>query len=117
MDTLINTASHWMPGTAIQKQKIDSSIYNKFLAFADSQKKSKTLWYMVSMIAQGVFFLPIPAVLIYYFNAPIIVLAITLILFFANIIAGMGGSNVRTLISLFVVSVSMHLFMLAFFMI
>ena len=113
METIINAPSHWIPGSATQTHKID--IYNKWLAFEDSQAKSKTLWYMVSLIAQGVLFLPLPAMLMYYYNAPIVILVITLTLYFANIIAGMGGSGIRTLISLFAFSVIVHLVMLATF--
>ena len=115
MATLTNAPAHWLAEPATQKQKNTINIYNKLLAFADGQAQSKTLWYMVSMIAQGVLFLPIPAVLIYYFNAPIMVLAVTLILFFANIIAGMGGEGIRMLMALFALSVFVHLVMLAVF--
>jgi hypothetical protein len=115
MATLTNAPSHWIAGSAIQKQKNDSNIYNKWIAFADGQAKNKTLWYMVSMITQGVLFLPVPAVLIYYFNAPMVVLIITLSLFFANIIAGMGGEGIRTLTSLFATSFIVHILMLAIF--
>ncbi len=114
METIKLTASlPWHAEPATQKHKIN--IYEKWLAFEDSQAQSKTLWYLISMIAQGVLFLPVPAVLLYYFNAPIIVLAITMTLFFSNIIAGMGGSGIRTLISLFAVSAIVHLVMVAVF--
>jgi hypothetical protein len=116
MTTLTNTTTHWLAERATQKQKSNSNIYDKWIAFADGQAKNKTLWYMVSMITQGVLFLPVPAVLIYYFNAPIIVLAVTLTLFFANIIAGMGGEGIRTLTSLFAISVIVHILMLAIFL-
>ena len=115
MAALTNTTTHWLAETATQKQKDNSNTYDKWIAFADRQAKNKTLWYMVSMITQGVFFLPVPAVLIYYFNAPVIVLVITLSLFFANIIAGMGGEGIRSLTSLFAISFIVHMLMLAIF--
>jgi len=115
METSINVPTRWTAEPAAKTQGSDSSIYYKLTAFADSQAHSKTLWYLVSMIAQGVLFLPVPAVLMYYFNAPGIVLAITMTLFFSNIIAGMGGAGTRTLILLFAVSVAVHLLMLAIF--
>jgi hypothetical protein len=109
----ITAPSNWIAKSASSSYKIN--IYDKWIAFEDSQAKHKTFWYLVSMIAQGVLFLPLPAVLIYYFNAPILVLTITMTLFFANIIAGMGGLGIRTLISLFAISAVVHLIMAATF--
>jgi hypothetical protein len=119
METTINVAAHWTAGTTTQKQKstVNGNIFARFLAFADGQQKSKTMWFMVSLIAQAVLFLPVPAVLMYYFNAPVVVLAITMGLFFANVIAGMGGAGTRVLISLFALSALIHLIMLAVFII
>ncbi len=90
-----------------------STVYDRILDFADSQNNNKTAWFLVSLVAQGVLFLPVPAALIYYFNAPVLVLAITMILFFANIIAGMGGASIRTLIFLFAASIMVNLAMIA----
>jgi hypothetical protein len=113
MATLINNTTTWAAGSAAPTHQIN--LYTKWFAFTESQAKSKTAWYILSMIAQGVLFLPIPAVLLYYFNAPIFVLVITLGLFFANIIAGMGGAGIRALISLFAASIIIHLIMLMIF--
>ncbi|OCX53890.1 hypothetical protein BEL04_06280 [Mucilaginibacter sp. PPCGB 2223] len=92
------------------------SLWNKWLTLADSQAPRKTLWFMISLISQGVLFLPMPALLIYYFNAPVFVLGITLVLFFINFIAGMGGSNIRTTLTLFAISIMAHLIMLLIFL-
>jgi hypothetical protein len=92
-----------------------ANLWFKWLVFADSQADSKTLWFMVSLIVQGVLFLPLPAVLIYYFNAPTLILAVTLGLFFANIITGMSGSGIRTTLNLFAVSFVAHVLMLVLF--
>lgn len=93
----------------------NTGIWKKFIDFADSQSKNRTAWFLVSLLFQGVLFLPVPAALMYYCNAPIYVLAVTMIFFFANIIAGMGGSSIRVLITLFGVSILVHLLMIAAF--
>jgi hypothetical protein len=93
----------------------NTDIWNKFSDFADSQAKNRTAWFLISLLFQGVLLLPVPAALMYYYNAPIYVLAVTMIFFFANIIAGMGGSSIRVLIALFGVSILVHLFMIAVF--
>lgn len=89
------------------------SVRKKFAAFAASQADKRTAWFLVSILGQGVLFLPIPAALMYYYNASIAVLAITMVLFFANIIAGMGGSKIGTLIFLLALSIVVHLGMIA----
>jgi hypothetical protein len=93
----------------------NASAWNKFIDFADGQSKNRTAWFLLSLLFQGVLLLPVPAALMYYYNAPIYLLAITMIFFFANIIAGMGGSSIRVLITLFGVSILVHLLMIAAF--
>jgi hypothetical protein len=115
MNTIIlDRISHW-PDKIETKNKDNS--WNKFIDFADSQSKNRTGWFLLSLMVQGILFLPIPAVLMFYFNAPIVVLAITMVLFFANVIAGMGGSSIRVLISLFALSTIIHFLMLLIFII
>ncbi|MCR8559598.1 hypothetical protein KXD93_18210 [Mucilaginibacter sp. BJC16-A38] len=109
----ISSTKNWNVDTANQVQH--SSIWNKFTNMADSQADNKTLWFVVSLIAQGVLFLPVPAILIYYYNAPVLIVVATLALFFANVIAGMGGAGIRTLLTLFFASVIAHLLILIVF--
>jgi len=111
MEITINQNAQWNNGIT----KTNSNIYTKWLAVLDSQQQNKTLWFVVSLIAQGVLFLPVPAALIYYFNAPVYILAITLFMYFANIIAGMGGAGIRVMLSFFLLSVFLHLVMIAIF--
>ncbi len=92
-----------------------SNILTKWFTLVDSQAERKTMWFMIALVFQGVFFLPLPAMLIYYFNAPTIILAVTLGLFFANIITGMSGSSIRTMLNLFAISIVAHLLLLITF--
>jgi hypothetical protein len=111
MEITINPKTQW----PTNQGAINSNIITRALALLDSQEPSKTLWYVISLIAQGVLFLPVPALLIYYFNAPVIIVVITLFLYFANIIAGMGGAGIRVLMGFLLLSVLVHLIMLAAF--
>jgi len=111
MEIAIIPQTHWNA----KQETVNGNVYTRVLSVLDSQEQSKTLWYIISLIAQGVLFLPVPAMLIYYFNAPIFILVITLSLYFANIIAGMGGAGIRVLLSLFSISVLVHLLMCAIF--
>jgi hypothetical protein len=112
MATLTNTPAQW---SEVSLTNSNNGLLTKITAWADSQVPNRTLWFMVSLIAQGVLFLPVPAVLLYYFHAPIAVLAITLGLFFSNIIAGMGGAGIRVMLSFFAFSIIAHLLMILVF--
>jgi hypothetical protein len=113
MDTTLNTHTNWIDKTKAQLNADQPE--NKWAVFFDSQKKNTTAWFLISMMVQGILFLPIPAVLIYSFNAPAIILIFTLGLFFANIIAGMSNAGVKTIIYLFAAGVIMNLSLLAIF--
>jgi len=108
MATSINHAGQW---TKIPVTTNPTNIFNKWTAFTQSQTDNKTLWFLLSLVFQGVFFLPLPALLVYYYNAPALIVVITLALFFANIIAGMGGASIKTLLKLFAASVLIHVLM------
>jgi len=91
------------------------SIADRLSAFIESQKDKRLAWFMISLLAQAVLILPIPAVLIYYYNAPESILAVTLGLFFANIIAGMGGSKTSVMILLVALNTVVHVVMILAF--
>jgi hypothetical protein len=117
MANVLNAPTNWASQSTQTNGNIsNSNIWNKWMAFSDTQAKNQTLWFLISLIFQGVLFLPIPAALMFYYNAPIIVLIITMVLFFANIIAGMGGSGIRVTLLFFAVSIIVHLLMLAVFL-
>jgi hypothetical protein len=112
MEITIHNQIQWNPEPGITH----ASVQNKWLSVLDHQDSNKTLWYIVSMVAQGVLFLPIPATLIYYFDAPLFLLPITLILFFSNIIGGMGGASIRFIVLLFLTSALIHIIMLSVYL-
>lgn len=88
------------------------NLWDKFNEFADAQKSKQTLWFFLVLMVHGVIFLPIPAVLSYYFDGSAAVLAITMICFFANLIANMAGAGIRTVLRLFAASFLIHLAMI-----
>jgi hypothetical protein len=104
-----NVPATW--STATHTNDTQVSLWTKFIAFADSQHERKTMWYFLAMVVQGIFFLPLPAFLMYYYNAPIIVLLITLTCFFTTIIACMGGAGIRSILLLSAASVFIQVLM------
>lgn len=93
------------------------SILKRFEAFAESQKDKRLGWFMISLLAQAVILLPVPAALMYYYDASISVLAITVSLFFANLVAGMAGSKINVLIALIGITTVTHIVMILAYLI
>lgn len=89
--------------------------YGQFKAFVEGQKDKRLGWFMIGLLAQAVLILPIPAALIYYYDASVYVLIVTMVLFFANIIAGMGGSKVSVLMLLVALNIIVHTVMICAF--
>jgi len=101
--------------TSINSIPVKNHLWANVLNVADHQADHKTIWFMFSLVFQGVLFLPIPAVLMYYYHASIIVLPITFGLYLGNIIVGMGGSNIRIVLGFLLFSVLVNLGMLALY--
>jgi len=101
--------------TSINALIAKDTSWTKLLKIVDGQAEHKTMWFLFSLIFQGVLFLPIPAVLMYYYHAPIIVLPITFGFYLGNIIVGMGGSGIRVVLGFQLLSVLVNLGMLAFY--
>jgi hypothetical protein len=103
------------PATWINTNQTNSNyslgLIARFNNFADSQKQNHTLWFFMVLMVHGVFFLPLPAVLSYYFDAPVGVLAITMVCFFTNLIANMGGAGIRATLFFFGGSILLHILM------
>lgn len=113
MDTILSARTSWDNQTEKQSEIIRHE--SKFTIFINGQKKNETAWFLVSLVVQGVFFLPIPALLVFSFNAPAYILVFTLGLFFANIIAGMSSAGAKSIIYLFAASIVVHAILLAIF--
>ena len=113
MDTLLNVPASWNEQTGRRPTNVIPA--GKFSTFINSRAKYEITWYLLSMIIQGIFFLPLPIMLILSFNAPVYILIFTLGLFFANAIAGMSNAGAKAIISLFAVSIAVHAVLLAIF--
>lgn len=110
METAINTNI-----THYTTRSNKNNTWSNLLAIVDNQAENKTAWFLFTLVFQGVLFLPVPAILLYYYHAPIIVLPITFGLFLGSIIVGMGGSGIRVVIGWLLMSILIHLGMLALY--
>lgn len=108
MATLKTTAAvNWAAAT--KTNSMNASIWSKYLAFLDRQRSNRTLWFLLSLSIHATLILPLPLLLIGYFNAPIAFLAITMLCFFTNFVANMGGASLRTTFTCFMASIIVHL--------
>ncbi len=117
MATLKNTvAANWTNHTIAvatsSNAKPAHNVWTKYLAFVDGQKDNRTLWFFIILSVHAAAFLPIPVLLIGYLNAPVGILGVTMVSFFANFVANMGGSGIRITLSFFFTSIIIHLAMI-----
>jgi hypothetical protein len=98
--------TNWAAETQTTTEQV--GLWTKYLTFVDGQKENRTLWFFITLMVHGVILLPVPAVLMYYFNAPVIILTVTMACFFTNLIANMGGAGIRTTITCFFASLAIH---------
>jgi hypothetical protein len=91
------------------------SIHEKYLAFVRRENKDKTVWFVLAMVLQGTLILPVPAILLFYYNAPIYVLVITLLTYFPNLITAMTGSGLRVTLAIFAGSLLINWGMLLYY--
>jgi hypothetical protein len=77
------------------------TVHNRYLAFIKRQQKNQTVWFLLTLVLQGILILPVPAILLFYCNAPIYVLMITMLTYFPNIITAMTGSGLRVTLAIF----------------
>ncbi|RYU87290.1 hypothetical protein EWM62_16390 [Mucilaginibacter terrigena] len=107
-----NTTANW---TVKPTRTIAFNPVKSYLKYADSQKGNHTLWWFVNLMVHGNLVLAVPAVLIYYYHAPVIILGITVIGFFGNLVANMCGAGIRVTLTAFFASLLINMAMLLIF--
>jgi hypothetical protein len=107
----MNTIELNSPVGLVNQEVVEKSesFYKRFNRFVESQSKNRAGWFMGSLLWQGVLCLPVPAFLIFYYHAPIWILIVTVLLFFANLVAGMCGSKINVLMNLLIGGTLLHI--------
>lgn len=86
-----------------------TSLWSKYITFADGQKVNRLAWFLVSLILHATVLVPLTFILVYSLEGHVIpCLAVSMIIFFANIVANMSGANTRSTIFLFGLSLLVH---------
>lgn len=86
------------------------SLYTKYLNFADGQKQNHLGWFLVSIILHATILVPLTFVTVYSLGGYVLpCLAVSMVIFFANIVANMSGASTRFTIFIFALSLMVHL--------
>jgi len=86
-----------------------------YLDFTDGQKEKHLFWWLINLVVHANLVLFIPPLLIFYCGAPVMVLAVTVLAFFANVVVNMGGACIRVTLSTFIGSLLINLSMVALY--
>jgi len=85
------------------------SLWTKYLTFADGQTENRLGWFLVSIILHSTILVPLTFIVVYSLGGYVVpFLAISMVLFFSNIVANMSGANTRVTIFLFGLSLFIH---------
>lgn len=91
-----------------------SGFISGYTSFVDSQKVNSVAWWLGSLMLHGCILVPLTFLFVYSAGGPAgLFLAISMTAFFVNVIANMGGAGFRFTFNSLVVSVILHLIMIA----
>jgi len=86
-----------------------TSLWTKYLTFADGQTENRLGWFLVSIILHSTILVPLTFMIVYSLGGHVVpCLAASMVLFFSNIVANMSGANTRVTIFLFGLSLFIH---------
>lgn len=98
--------------TAIQQNvQVKRSLMQRYYDFCDAQMKNKTMWYIVPLITLSAVVMPLSIILASYYNWPTIIVGGSMLLFFSNIIASVAAMHTRVVITLYFLTVFLHILM------
>lgn len=90
----------------------DKNVWQKYLAYVDSQSSNSMTWWLASLMIHGCLLVPVTFLVVYSLNGPSMTfLFISLICFFINIVANMGGAGFRFTFNTFMFSIGVHIAM------
>ena len=104
--------------TSSLKSSIDYSLslnqdtlWTKYIRFADLQKSQHIIWWLVSLLLHCLL-VPFIFLLSVALNGPTtLILGVSMVLFFVNVVANMSGASTRLTILAFFGSLALHIIM------
>lgn len=102
-------ATHKLQTLGLNISVETASPLKAYLSFVDSQKQNSMIWWLGSLMIHGCVLVPLTFLYVYHMDGPSLpFLFISLISFFINIVANMGGAAFRFTFSSLVFSVLLH---------
>ncbi|HEY1010406.1 MAG: hypothetical protein ACO1NS_08100 [Daejeonella sp.] len=99
--------------TSIPDHTQKEGFASKYLDFVDGQKANSIAWWLGSLLLHGCILVPLTFLFVYSTGGPTgLFLTISMVAFFVNVIANMGGAGFRFTFNSLVVSVIIHLVMI-----
>lgn len=89
--------------------KNKKSLKDKYLDFCDSQMPYQTLWYLIPLMSLSAAIMPISIFLMSYFKGYLLFIAVSVLLFYTNIILSIVQKHTRTLITMYLFTVLFHI--------
>ncbi|MCD0489239.1 hypothetical protein LPB86_13445 [Pedobacter sp. MC2016-14] len=85
------------------------SLWTKYLNFADAQKPNHLVWFLFSIVLHAGALVPLTFIIVYVLGGAVLPsLAVSMLIFFANIVANMSSASTRVTIFLFGFSLMAH---------
>ena len=81
----------------------------QYLDFCDSQTTSNVLWFLLPLITLPAAIMPITILMLYTSSWLLPFIGISMLLFFTNILATIGGYSTRVTISIFALTIFINL--------
>lgn len=81
---------------------------SRYWAYCDRQMKQRTLWYLLPLMSLSAAVMPIGIFLMSYFTWYLSFVAISILLFFANIVVNIAGQHTRTTITIYLITLLVH---------
>lgn len=85
-----------------------NSLLERYLAFCEQEEKQRALWFIIPLMVLSAAVMPISIFLMSYFDFYIAFIAVSILLFFTNIILSIAEQPTRVTISFFLFTVVFH---------
>mgnify|MGYP001262182905 CR=1 FL=1 len=85
-----------------------TSLLERYLEFCEREEKQRTLWFIIPLMVLSAAVMPISIFLMSYFDFFIAFIAVSILLFFTNIILSIAEQPTKVTISFFLFTVLFH---------
>ena len=103
MNTVLNAMD-----TVLAQKSEKTGILSRYYDFCDKEEKQRTLWFIIPLMSLASAIMPVTIFLMSYFDFFLFFVAISILLFFTNIILSIAGQPTRVTITFYLFTVLFH---------